>query len=129
MDTLNIVKADYQRFPYNQTYTIYAEDVYFKDPLNEFRGIKRYQDMIGMMTQWLKEMKLEVQEIYQQDNIIHTKWRLSWTTPLPWKPSITIPGRSELILNEEDKIISHIDYWDCSKWEVIKQHFSEKKSS
>ncbi len=121
MNTLEIVKADYQRFPYDQTYTIYAEDVYFKDPLNEFRGIKRYQDMIGMMTRWLKQMQLEVQEIYQQDNVIHTKWRLSWTTPLPWKPRVTIPGRSELTLNETDQIISHIDYWDCSKWEVIKQ--------
>ncbi|MGK7930867.1 MAG: DUF2358 domain-containing protein [Microcystaceae cyanobacterium] len=123
MNTLDIVKADYQRFPYNQTYDIYAEDVYFKDPLNEFRGIKRYQEMIGVMTRWLKQMQLEVQEIYQQDNIIHTKWRLSWTTPLPWQPRITILGTSELTLNEDNQIISHIDYWDCSKWEVLKQHF------
>lgn len=123
MDILDIVKADYQRFPQDQTYSIYAENVYFKDPLNEFRGVKRYQEMIAMMTRWLTQMNLELLEISRQDQVIYTKWRLSWTTALPWQPRITIPGRSELTLNEDDQIISHIDYWDCSKWDVIKQHF------
>lgn len=123
MDILDIVKSDYQRFPHNQTYDIYGEDVYFKDPLTEFRGIKRYQQMIATMTRWLTEMQLELKEITRQDHLIYTRWSLSWTTPLPWKPRIIISGRSELLLNEHEKIISHIDYWDCSRWEVIKQHF------
>ncbi|MEM6403902.1 MAG: DUF2358 domain-containing protein, partial [Cyanobacteria bacterium P01_D01_bin.116] len=33
MDIVEILKEDYQRFPENQTYSIYAEDVYFKDPM------------------------------------------------------------------------------------------------
>ena len=29
MDIIEILKDDYQRFPENQTYNIYAKDVYF----------------------------------------------------------------------------------------------------
>ena len=50
MNIIQVLKEDYQRFPRDQTYEIYAKDVYFKDPMTEFRGIKRYQAMIGFMT-------------------------------------------------------------------------------
>ena len=38
LDLVAILAEDYARFPQDQTYDIYGEDVYFKDPLNEFRG-------------------------------------------------------------------------------------------
>ncbi|MEO1127354.1 MAG: DUF2358 domain-containing protein, partial [Cyanobacteria bacterium J06639_16] len=41
MDILERIKADYARFPADQSYELYAPDVYFKDPLNEFRGVNR----------------------------------------------------------------------------------------
>jgi hypothetical protein len=131
MNILNILQEDYQRFPLNQSYEIYAKDVYFKDPMTEFRGITRYQSMIGFMTHWFQNIQMELHDIKQVTEIsepprdrIETRWTLSWTTPLPWQPRITISGRSELMLNEQNLIISHIDYWDCSRWDVLRQHFS-----
>ncbi|WP_107670659.1 DUF2358 domain-containing protein [Cyanothece sp. BG0011] len=123
MTLLETIKQDYQTFPNNQTYSVYADDVYFKDPVNEFTGVKRYQEMIGFMSTWFKNVDLELHNIYQSDNVIHTEWTLHWTTPLPWKPPISIPGRSELTFNDQNLIISHIDYWNCSRWDVVKQHF------
>jgi hypothetical protein len=123
MNITNILQEDYQRFPLNQTYKIYAEDVYFKDPMTEFRGIKRYQAMIQFMSRWFQNIKMELHGITQINNRLETRWTLSWTTPLPWKPRISISGWSELILNEQDLIISHIDYWHCSRWAVLQQHF------
>lgn len=123
MTLLETIKKDYQTFPNNQSYSIYAEKVYFKDPMTEFTGIKRYQEMIKFMSTWFKNIDLELHKIYQTDNIIHTEWTLHWTTPLPWKPPIAIPGRSELTINDQNLIISHIDYWNCSRWDVVKQHF------
>ncbi len=123
MDILEIIKADYQQFPKNQTYSLYAEDVYFKDPLNEFRGIKRYQTMIHFLNTWFKDIQLDLHNIYRDENTIHTEWTLNWTTPVPWQPRIAVPGRSELAFNEDNLIVSHIDYWHCSRWQVIKQHF------
>jgi hypothetical protein len=124
MNIIQVLKEDYQRFPQDQTYEIYAKDVYFKDPMTEFRGIKRYQSMIGFMTHWFQNIQMELHHIEQVGDRIETRWTLFWTTPLPWQPRIAISGRSELMLNEQNLIISHIDYWDCSRWDVLQQHFS-----
>jgi hypothetical protein len=123
MDILQILQADYQRFPKNQTYSIYAEDVYFKDPMSKFRGRDRYQSTIQFIDTWFTNPKLDLHEIQRNGNQIRSDWTLSWTTPLPWKPRIAIAGWSELEVNQQDLIISHIDYWHCSRFDVLKQHF------
>lgn len=122
MDIIQILKEDYQRFPADQTYSIYAKNVFFKDPMNEFYGVDRYKQMIGFISKWFGEPKLDLHNISLSGDTIETRWTLSWTTPLPWKPRIAIPGWSELKLNAEGLITSHIDYWDCSRLDVLKQH-------
>ncbi|NJR37851.1 MAG: DUF2358 domain-containing protein [Leptolyngbyaceae cyanobacterium CSU_1_4] len=123
MDILEVLQADYRRFPKNQTYSIYAEDVYFKDPMSEFRGRDRYQRTIQFIETWFTAPQLDLHEIKRNGNQIRSDWTLSWTTPLPWKPRIAIAGWSELEVNQEELIISHIDYWHCSRFDVLRQHF------
>ncbi len=123
MNIIQTLKEDYQRFPINQTYSIYAQDVFFKDPLNQFRGIERYKLMIGFIKTWFGEPKMDLHEISRSEDTIKTRWTLSWTTPLPWRPRIAIPGWSELKLNGDNLIVSHVDYWNCSRLDVLRQHF------
>lgn len=123
MTLIDSLRDDYQRFPRDQSYNLYAQNVYFKDPLNEFRGINRYKLMIGFISTWFQNTKMDLHDIYRSGDTIHTQWTLNWTTPLPWRPRIAIPGRSELKFNENETIISHIDYWHCSRLDVLKQHF------
>jgi hypothetical protein len=122
MDIIEILKQDYQKFPHDQTYNIYAENVFFKDPMNQFRGIKRYQKMIDFIKNWFKNPHLDLHDIQRSDDTITTRWTLSWTTPLPWNPRISIPGWSELKINADELICAHIDYWNCSRLDVIRQH-------
>jgi hypothetical protein len=126
MNILEILKDDYQQFPLNQTYSIYADNVYFKDPLNEFRGLDRYKQMIRFIRTWFRDIKMDLHDIRRVEDTIYTEWTLNWTTPVPWQPRIAIPGRSELKLNEKNLIVSHIDYWHCSRLDVIKQHLFPK---
>jgi hypothetical protein len=121
MNIIDILKKDYQQFPHNQTYSIYAENVYFQDPMNKFYGVKRYQQMIGFINQYFLDIKLELHHISQTENAIATQWTLKWIAPVPWKPAMSISGRSELKVNEEGLIVSHIDYWDISRLDVLKQ--------
>jgi hypothetical protein len=123
MDILQILREDYQRFPQNPTYEIYAEDVYFKDPMTAFRGRDRYQQMVGFIQTWFLNCQMELHQLQQSGNTIRSDWTLSWNTPLPWKPPISISGWSELTLNAQGLINSHIDYWHCSRLDVLKQHF------
>jgi hypothetical protein len=128
MDLLDILKQDYQNFPEDQTYEIYAEDVYFQDPMNRFRGRDRYRQTINFIRTWFKDVQLDMHQIDRRGNTITTRWTLHWTTPLPWKPRISIPGWSELEVNPDGAIASHIDYWDCSRLDVLKQHLFPKKN-
>lgn len=128
MNIIQILKEDYQRFPVDQTYSIYAEDVYFQDPLNRFRGVERYKKMIGFINTWFIAPKMDLHDIRCTGDIIKTEWTLSWNTPLPWKPRIAIPGWSELRLNAEGLVVSHIDYWKCSRLDVLKQHLFSLKT-
>ena len=122
MDVIETLKADYNRFPKDQTYSLYAEDVYFKDPMNEFRGRDRYQTMLSFIDTWFRNPLLELHDIQRNGDEIRSDWTLYWTTPLPWQPRIQIPGWSELTLNSDGLIGSHVDYWKCNKWDVVKQH-------
>ena len=128
MDILTILQQDYERFPETPTYEIYAENVYFKDPLTEFRGLDRYRQMVGFMATWFKDIHLQLHDIERRDRAITTVWTLSWVAPAFWKPKIRISGRSELLLDESDRIVSHIDYWDCSPLSVLAQHFRFARS-
>ncbi len=123
MDIITILRADYAKFPIDQSYQIYAEDVYFQDPLSKFRGLDRYKKTIAFIQTWFKEPRLELYEIDRLEQLITTRWSLSWNTPLPWYPRIEITGESEMLLNETELIISHIDYWNCAPIDVLKQHF------
>lgn len=124
MDLLDQLRADYQQFPKHQSYHLYADGVYFKDPLNQFRGVKRYQEMIGFIDQWFHQVDLQLHHIgYGNPHQVETRWTLSWVAPVPWQPHMSIPGRSELQINDKGKIISHIDYWDCSRLAVLGQLF------
>ncbi|SRR5579883_1821307 len=128
MDIIQILKEDYQRFPVNQTYSIYAQDVYFQDPLNKFSGVERYKQMIKFIKTWFIDTKMDLHKIQRLGDTIKSEWTLSWNSPLPWKPRIHISGWSELRLNSEGLIISHIDYWNCSRLNVLQQHLLARNS-
>lgn len=118
------IRQDYANFPADQSYDLYAEDVYFRDPLNEFTGVDQYQEMIGFIAKWFQQPQLELHRLEKtSDRTFETYWTLSWVTPLPWKPVVAIPGWTEYRLNDAGKIASHVDYWNCSRWAVLGQIF------
>ncbi len=123
MDLIEIIKQDYARFPQAQTYSIYAQNVHFRDPVYDFYGIDRYKKMINFITTWFRQLKLELHSIEKTDRIIKTTWTMSWEAPLPWKPPVSVSGWTELKLDQEDKICAHYDYWNCTRWDLVRQHF------
>ena len=124
MDILTALRQDYNRFPLDQTYSLYSKDVFFKDPMTEFRGVKKYQEMIALIDRFFKNPQLDLHEIQQTGDQIRTDWTLSWTTPLPWKPRISISGWSDLTIDLKTGLITqHIDSWNCTRWNVVQQHF------
>jgi len=140
------LRQDYARFPADQTYTIYDPQVYFRDPTSEFRGVERYRQTIAFIARWFREVNLELHDLQVQPvtasepdparsprpldraivQQIRTDWTLHWTSPLPWSPRIAISGWSELGISDRGLILSHVDNWHCSGWDVVRQHFGKK---
>ena len=122
------LKQDYARFPEDQTYSLYAEDVHFKDPLNEFDGVDRYRKMIGFIGRFFGNVQMDLHDIQQVDpTLITLQWTLKMTAPLPWSPRLSIPGHTELGVSSAGLIESHVDYWERSRFEVLKQVFSNSE--
>ncbi|MEL6554061.1 MAG: DUF2358 domain-containing protein [Cyanobacteria bacterium J06621_11] len=118
------LKTDYARFPQDQSYGLYAKDVQFEDPLNSFSGVEKYQKMIGFLSRFFRDIEMELHDIEETNpELITTHWTLNMTAPAPWAPRLSITGRSELGLNSQQLINSHIDYWNCSRLDVLKQVF------
>jgi len=124
MNIIEVLKSDYATFPQNQTFSVYREDVFFQDPVFKFRGRDRYQMMIGFIRTFFLNCKMDLHNIQQNDNTIRTDWTLSWNALLPWKPLITVTGWSELTIDSDGLIASHIDYWNCSRLDLLKQYFA-----
>jgi hypothetical protein len=122
MGILQILKEDYQRFPENQTSASMQKISFSKIPLSKFRGLGKYKAMIGFINTFFIAVKMDLHDIRQSGDTINMEWTLSWNTPLPWKPRIAVPGWSELKVNSDGLINSHIDYWKCSRLDVLKQH-------
>ncbi|MEM6451844.1 MAG: DUF2358 domain-containing protein [Cyanobacteria bacterium P01_D01_bin.105] len=118
------LKRDYEQFPHDQTYELYAEDVHFKDPMNEFDGLDRYREMIGFLDRFFDDIQMDLHRIEQVNpSLIATEWTLTMNAPLPWSPRLSISGRSELGLSQYGLVKSHVDYWNCSKLAVLMQVF------
>ena len=128
-DLVSILRQDYERFPDNQTYEIYTDDVYFKDPLNEFKGINKYKAMIRFLGTFFGNVEMDVRDVRQEGDLIKSEWTLNMTSPLPWKPRLSIPGWSELKISEANLIASHVDYWHISRWQVLRQNFFWNKKA
>ncbi|NJL23179.1 MAG: DUF2358 domain-containing protein [Leptolyngbyaceae cyanobacterium SM1_3_5] len=128
MDIVENLREDYHRFPKNQTYSLYAEDVYFKDPMSQFRGLKLFKGMVKLIDTFFLNCKMDLHQIERSGQEIRMEWTLSWNSPLPWKPFTRVDGWTELKLNEQEKICSHIDYWHCSRLDVLKQQLPKRQN-
>lgn len=126
-EIVEILKQDYEKFPDSQTYDIYSDEVYFQDPLNKFTGVGRYQKMIEFIGTFFGNVEMEVHDISREQKIVKTEWTLNMTSPLPWQPRLSIPGWSELKLDERNLIVAHIDRWHISPFEVLLQNFFWRK--
>ncbi len=126
---LDRIRADYARFPDNQDYDLYAEDVEFRDPLNRFRGRDRYRANIGFIARWFRDIDLQLHDLGREGDILHTRWTLSFTSPLPWRPRTVIHGHTEMSLNAEGLIARHIDTWETPPLAVLRQQWPGRRTA
>lgn len=94
--------------------TIYDDEVVFKDPFNEVKGSDAVYKIFAHMYRNLDKPRFVITEYMEKENIIYVKWDFLFAFKGKKKES-SFEGVSRLVVNGDDKVISHIDYWDAAE--------------
>ena len=85
------------------------ENVYFEDPFNKVYGIENFKRIFSNTLNKLDNVEFKVLNIISKNNIYIIKWEMIY---FAFNKTNSIFGLSEVTISENNKIISHIDYWD-----------------
>ena len=88
----------------------YDDKIYFRDTIQEIRGIKEFKAMTVRLAERSKDLRMNIVNILFEGNIIFFEWEMR----LSFKkyPKSSLFGASRITLNEEGKIIEQRDYYD-----------------
>ena len=85
------------------------ENIYFEDPFNKVYGIENFKRIFSSTLQKLESVEFKVLNIISKNNIYIIKWEMIF---FAFNKNNSIFGLSEITINANKKIISHVDYWD-----------------
>ena len=88
----------------------YDSDIWFRDTVQELRGIEDFTAMTERLAQRSKDLKMKIVRAVKEENIIFLEWEM--TIKFKKNPSSVLYGTSRLTLNDEGKITEQRDYYD-----------------
>ena len=94
--------------------TIYDAQVRFKDPFNEVKGIDAVYRIFAHMFRNLYAPKFTITEYIQKTDIAYVKWEFRFSFKNEGTEEM-FQGVSRLVMNEEGRVVEHIDYWDAAE--------------
>jgi hypothetical protein len=104
----------HSKTPIENFRNIYDENVTFKDPFNEVEDIASVYKIFVHMYQNLDNPRFVINEYVDKKNIIYVKWDFLFAFKGK-KDENSFEGVSRLVVNEQGKVTSHIDYWDAAE--------------
>jgi hypothetical protein len=116
------------------SYDIYTKDIYFKDPVNTFKGKLNYRIIFWTLRfhgkLFFSELYFDLHDVKQntKDTIL-ANWTVRGTLRVSWKARIFFNGYSTYKLTSEGLIYEHIDTWDRQPGEILKQFFRKSEAS
>ena len=97
-----------------------VKDIIFIDPFNNIKGLDNFKNIFYHMFDTVEEPKFDIVDYAQNKDHVFLKWKMTFYA---FKASQTIEGMSDITLNQEGKVISHLDYWDSLNGIFIKLPF------
>jgi len=94
--------------------TIYDDAIIFKDPFNQVGGIEEVHKIFAHMYEELDNPRFVITEYIDKDNVAYVKWDFIFAFKGE-KHENSFEGVSRLVMNDEDKVVSHTDYWDAAE--------------
>lgn len=94
---------------------VFDQKIYFKDPFNELRGLPDIQKLFRHMFATLHEPQFRIHHMAGSDHTGYLEWRFYFKLK-PNGETKQINGMSKILINEQGKVIVHIDYWDSGEY-------------
>lgn len=88
----------------------YDEDIYFRDSIQELRGMEEFKAMTERLADRSNDLKMRIVRTAQQDKDIFIEWEM--TIKFKKNPSSVLYGSSRVTLNEAGMIVEQRDYYD-----------------
>jgi len=88
----------------------YDDNIYFKDSIQEIRGMADFKAMTERLTKRSKDLKMNIVSIVMHENIILFEWEM--TIAFKKYPGSILYGSSRLTINNNNKISEQRDYYD-----------------
>lgn len=133
--TIEILKTELQTlFERDLSDDIYTDDIFFKDPVNTFKGKFNYRIIFWTLRfhgqLFFTDIHFDLHDVRPTEpNIILANWTVRGTLRLPWKPRLYFQGFSTYKLNESGLIYEHIDTWDRKPTDILKQFWSNPQET
>jgi len=88
----------------------YDDNIYFRDSIQEIRGIEEFTAMTERLAKRSKDLKMKIVNAVMEGDLIMMEWEM--TIKFKKNPSSVLYGSSRLTLNGEGRIIQQRDYYD-----------------
>lgn len=88
----------------------YDNNIYFRDSIQEIRGIKEFTAMTERLAKRSKDLKMKIVNAVMHENIFFIEWEM--TIKFKKNPGSVLYGSSRLTLNKEGNIMEQRDYYD-----------------
>lgn len=88
----------------------YADNIVFRDSIQEIHGIEAFRDMVQRLTNRSKELRMKIVNAVQDGNVIFIEWEM--TIHFRKTKTSVVYGASRLTLNDKGKIAYQRDYYD-----------------
>jgi hypothetical protein len=116
------------------SYDIYTQDIYFRDPVNQFQWKFNYRIIFWTLRfharLFFREIYFDLHEVsHPAPDTILAKWSVRGVLRVPWKAGLFFNGYSTYKLNPDNLIYEHIDTWDRKPGEILKQFWQKPETT
>ena len=113
-------------FEQDISYEIYTNDIYFRDPVNKFKGKFNYRLIFWTLRfhaqLFFTEIAFDLHDVSESSNdTILATWTVRGVLRVPWQAKLLFNGYSTYKLNPDGLIYEHIDTWDRKPGEILQQ--------
>ncbi len=93
---------------------VVTDDVHFKDPFNDVRGVDAYKAVLAHMFKAAPDITFRVLHCSYDGDVCFLRWESRATVKALGREPWVVQGMSELRFAQDGRVASHIDFWDAA---------------